>query len=139
MSSFVVLSCWSTILPEGPTRSLVPARFTLCLSPAPLAGNAAIPAVDSRRNRLAHLSGRRIVEMVKEDLTINKILTRDAFLNAIRTNAAIGGSTNAVVHLLAIAKRLGVELTLDVSSSSCYGVPDSSEHAIVQCGLLSSC
>ena len=75
--------------------------------------NAAIPAVDTRRNRLAQLTGRRIVEMVKEDLRMSKILTRDAFENAIRTNAAIGGSTNAVVHLLAVAGRIGVPLTLD--------------------------
>lgn len=75
--------------------------------------NAAIPAVDSRRQVLAHLSGRRIVEMVKEDMTMDKILTRKAFENAIRVNAAIGGSTNAVVHLLAIAGRIGVPLTLE--------------------------
>jgi dihydroxy-acid dehydratase len=75
--------------------------------------NAAIPAVDSRRFRLAHLSGRRIVEMVHEDLRMSKILTRAAFENAIRANAAIGGSTNAVIHLLALAGRLGVDLTLD--------------------------
>ena len=75
--------------------------------------NGAIPAVDSRRLRLAHLSGRRIVEMVHEDLRMSKILTRQAFANAIRANAAIGGSTNAVVHLLALAGRLGVPLTLD--------------------------
>ncbi|SCK08926.1 IlvD/Edd family dehydratase [Vogesella sp. LIG4] len=75
--------------------------------------NAAIPAVDSRRNRLAQLTGRRIVEMVKEDLTMSKILTREAFENAIRVNAAIGGSTNAVIHLLALAGRIGVPLTLD--------------------------
>ena len=75
--------------------------------------NAAIPAVDARRQVLAHLAGRRIVDMVREDLTMDKILTRQAFENAIRTNAAIGGSTNAVVHLIALAKRIGVELTLD--------------------------
>jgi L-arabonate dehydrase len=75
--------------------------------------NAAIPAVDTRRHRLAQLTGRRIVEMVKEDLRMSKILTRQAFENAIRTNAAIGGSTNAVVHLLAIAGRMGIPLTLD--------------------------
>ncbi len=75
--------------------------------------NAAFPAVDSRRRRMAHMVGMRIVEMVKEDLTMSKILTRDAFQNAIRANGAIGGSTNAVVHLLAIAGRLGVELSLD--------------------------
>ncbi|GAB3246931.1 IlvD/Edd family dehydratase [Chitinimonas naiadis] len=74
--------------------------------------NAAIPAVDSRRYKLAQLTGRRIVEMVKEDLTMSKILTREAFENAIRINAAIGGSTNAVVHLLAIAGRMGIPLDL---------------------------
>lgn len=74
--------------------------------------NAAIPAVDARRHRLAQLSGRRIVEMVNQDLRMSKILTRQAFENAIRTNAAIGGSTNAVIHLLAVAGRMGVELNL---------------------------
>ena len=78
-----------------------------------LPGNAAIPAVDSRRAVLAQMAGRRIVEMVREDLTISKVLTRPAFENAIRANAAIGGSTNAVLHLLAIAGRLGVPLDLD--------------------------
>jgi len=78
-----------------------------------LPGNAAIPAVDARRNVLARQSGRRIVEMVKEDLTMSKILTRAAFENAIRTNAAIGGSTNAVIHLLAVAGRIGVDLNLE--------------------------
>jgi dihydroxy-acid dehydratase len=75
--------------------------------------NAAIPAVDSRRYVLAHMAGRRIVDMVKEDLKMSKILTKQAFENAIQTNGAIGGSTNAVVHLLAIARRVGVDLTLD--------------------------
>ena len=75
--------------------------------------NAAIPAVDSRRYGLAHLSGMRAVEMVKEDLPLSKLLTREAFENAIRANAAIGGSTNAVIHLKAIAQRIGVDLTLD--------------------------
>jgi len=75
--------------------------------------NAAYPAVDSRRKRLAHLVGMRAVEIVKEDLRISKVLTREAFQNAVRTNGAIGGSTNAVVHLLAIAGRLGLNLTLD--------------------------
>jgi dihydroxy-acid dehydratase len=74
--------------------------------------NAAIPAVDSRRYTLAHTAGRRIVEMVKEDLRMSKILTRKAFENAIRVVGAIGGSTNAVIHLLAIAGRIGVELSL---------------------------
>lgn len=75
--------------------------------------NAAIPAPDSRRNRLAQLTGRRIVQMVEEDLSIDKILTREAFENAIRTNAAVGGSTNVVVHLLAIAGRMGIDLQLE--------------------------
>lgn len=74
---------------------------------------AAIPAVDSRRYALAEFAGQRIVEMVGEELSISKILTRDAFENAIRVNAAIGGSTNAIVHLLAIAGRLGVQLRID--------------------------
>jgi dihydroxy-acid dehydratase len=78
-----------------------------------LPDNAAIPAVDARRKRLAQLSGRRIVEMVKQDLTIDKVLTREAFENAIRVNAAIGGSTNAVLHLIALAGRIGVPLSLD--------------------------
>jgi L-arabonate dehydrase len=75
--------------------------------------NAAIPAVDSRRSVLAHLSGRRIVEMVHEDLRLSQILKRPAFENAIRVNGAIGGSTNAVIHLLAFAGRVGVEISLD--------------------------
>jgi dihydroxy-acid dehydratase len=75
--------------------------------------NAAIPAVDSRRSVLAHMSGRRIVDMVREDLTPSKILSRHAFENAIRVNGALGGSTNAVIHLLAIAGRVGVPLTLE--------------------------
>jgi L-arabonate dehydrase len=75
--------------------------------------NAAIPAVDSRRYVLAHMAGRRAVEMVHQDLRISKVLTREAFENAIRVNGAIGGSTNAVIHLLAIAGRIGVDLSLD--------------------------
>src|SRR5439155_4281147 len=74
--------------------------------------NAAIPAVDSRRNLLARMAGRRIVKMVAEDIRLSRLLTRQAFENAIRVNGAIGGSTNAVVHLLAIAGRVGVNLTL---------------------------
>ena len=77
-----------------------------------LPGNAAIPAVDARRNTLAQLTGRRIVQMVKDDLCISRILTREAFENAIFTNAAIGGSTNAVIHLMAIAGRTGIPLEL---------------------------
>jgi L-arabonate dehydrase len=75
--------------------------------------NAAIPAVDARRYVLAHLSGMRIVEMVWEDLRLSKVLTKEAFENAIRVNAAIGGSTNAVIHLKAIAGRIGVDLELE--------------------------
>ena len=78
-----------------------------------LSGNAAIPAVDSRRRVMAQLSGRRIVQMVKDDLKPSDILTRQAFENAVRTNGAIGGSTNAVVHLLAIAGRMEVDFTLE--------------------------
>ena len=75
--------------------------------------NSSIPAVDSRRSVLAHMSGRRIVEMVREDLKLSKILKRENFENAIRVNGALGGSTNAVIHHLAIAGRIGVPLTLD--------------------------
>ncbi len=75
--------------------------------------NAAIPAVDARRSVLAHMSGMRIVQMALEGLTLSKILTREAFENAIRVNAAIGGSTNAVIHLKAIAGRIGVQLELE--------------------------
>ena len=78
-----------------------------------LSGNAAIPAVDSRRRVMAQMSGRRIVQMVKDDLKPSDVMVKAAFENAIRTNAAIGGSTNAVIHLLAIAGRVGVDLTLD--------------------------
>ena len=78
-----------------------------------LSGNAAIPAVDSRRRTMAQMTGRRIVQMVKEDMKPSDIMTKQAFENAIRTNGAIGGSTNAVIHLLAIAGRVGVDLTLD--------------------------
>jgi L-arabonate dehydrase len=78
-----------------------------------LSGGAAVPAVDSRRKRLAHLVGNRIVEMVEEDLRLSKVLTRQAFENAIMVNAAIGGSTNFIIHLLAIAGRIGVPLELE--------------------------
>jgi dihydroxy-acid dehydratase len=78
-----------------------------------LPGNAAIPAVDARRSTLAQMTGRRIVEMVREDLCISKIITRAALENAIFNNAAIGGSSNAVIHLLALARRLRVPLSLD--------------------------
>jgi len=88
-----------------------------------LPNNASIPAADARRKVLSQLSGRRIVEMVKEDLTLSKILTRDAFENAIKVNAAIGGSTNFVIHLLAIAGRIGVELNLNDFDTHSQGIP----------------
>ncbi|MEO9003784.1 MAG: dihydroxy-acid dehydratase, partial [Ginsengibacter sp.] len=75
--------------------------------------NAAIPAADSRRKVLAQLSGRRIVGMVNEDLKLSDILTREAFENSIKVNAAVGGSTNFVIHLLAIAGRIGVSLDIN--------------------------
>jgi len=78
-----------------------------------LPGNAAFPAVDARRNLIARDAGRRIVELVVKDVRLSQILTRAAFENAIRANAAIGGSTNAVIHLIALARRLGVKLALD--------------------------
>ena len=78
-----------------------------------LPGAAAIPAPDSRRRRIAHMTGMRIVEMVKEDLKPSDILTRAAFENAIKLNAAVGGSTNFVIHLQAIAGRVGIELSID--------------------------
>ena len=75
--------------------------------------NAAIPAVDARRYVLAHMAGQRIVDMVHQDVRLSRILTREAFKNAIRVNGAIGGSTNAVIHLLAIAGRMGIDLSLE--------------------------
>jgi len=88
-----------------------------------LPNNAAIPAADVRRKVISQLSGRRIVEMVKEDLTLSKILTREAFENAIMINAAIGGSTNFVIHLLAIAGRIGVELNMDDFDKFSQNIP----------------
>lgn len=88
-----------------------------------LPDNAAIPAADSRRKVLAQLSGLRIVEMVKENLLLSDILTRKAFENAITVNAAIGGSTNFVIHLLAIAGRIGVPLKLEDFSASSVNIP----------------
>ncbi len=88
-----------------------------------LPGNAAIPAVDARRYTLAQMTGRRVVQMVKDDVCISQILTRKAFENAIRANAAIGGSTNAVIHLIAIAGRIGVPLCLDDFDHLGNGLP----------------
>jgi dihydroxy-acid dehydratase len=104
----------------GTASTMASMAETLGIAPT---GNAAIPAVDSRRYSLAQLSGRRIVEMVREDLRMSKILTRAAFENAIRVNAAIGGSTNAVVHLLAIAGRAGVPLELDDFDELAHDLP----------------
>jgi dihydroxy-acid dehydratase len=78
-----------------------------------LPGASAIPAVDSRKKVMAHLSGNRIVEMVNENLKMSDILTRKAFENAIRISSAVGGSTNLVIHLIALAGRIGVDMTLD--------------------------
>ncbi|MBC6999096.1 IlvD/Edd family dehydratase [Cytophaga sp. FL35] len=78
-----------------------------------LPGFSSIPAADARKKMFAQLSGRRIVEMVKEDLTLSKILTREAFENAIVTNSGVGGSTNLIIHLTAIAGRIGVDLRLE--------------------------
>jgi L-arabonate dehydrase len=100
----------------GTCNTMGTASTMACMAEAlgvALPHNAAIPAVDARRYVLAHLSGMRIVEMALEDLRLSKLLTREAFENAIRTNAAIGGSTNAAIHLKAIAGRIGVPLELD--------------------------
>jgi dihydroxy-acid dehydratase len=88
-----------------------------------LPDNAAIPAADARRKVLAQLSGRRCVEIVRENLNLSRILTRQAFENAIRVNAALGGSTNFAIHLLAIAGRLGVSLSLDDMDVLSQGIP----------------
>lgn len=88
-----------------------------------LPGNAAIPAADSRRKVLAQLSGSRAVEMVRENLKLSDILTRKAFENAIKVNAAIGGSTNAAIHLIAIARRIGVDLSLKDFDLLSSGIP----------------
>lgn len=88
-----------------------------------LPDNASIPAADARRKVLSQMSGRRIVEMVKEDLTLSKVLTRHAFENAIMINAAIGGSTNFVIHLLAIAGRMGIQLDISDFDKYSQGIP----------------
>jgi dihydroxy-acid dehydratase len=88
-----------------------------------LPGNAAIPAVDARRNLLARESGRRIVDLVKEDVVMSRIVTREALENAVRVNAAIGGSTNAVIHLIALARRLNLPLNLDDWDNLGQGIP----------------
>src|SRR6202000_3312097 len=82
-----------------------------------------IPAADSRIKVWAHLSGMRIVDMVREDLKLSDVLIPQAFENAIITNAAIGGSTNFIIHLLAIAGRIGVDLNIDDFDTSAKGIP----------------
>ncbi|RXU07267.1 dihydroxy-acid dehydratase, partial [Pseudomonas syringae] len=110
----------------GTCNTMGTASTMACMAEAlgtSLPHNAAIPAVDSRRYVLAHMSGMRAVDMVREDLRLSKILTKAAFENAIRVNAAIGGSTNAVIHLKAIAGRIGVDLDLDDWSRMGRGMP----------------
>src|SRR6185312_3574633 len=100
----------------GTCNTMGTASTMACMAEAlgvTLPHNAAIPAVDSRRYVLAHLSGMRIAALALEDLRLSKLLTREAFENAVRANAAIGGSTNAAIHLKAIAGRIGVQLELD--------------------------
>ncbi|MGQ0916021.1 IlvD/Edd family dehydratase [Acinetobacter baumannii] len=110
----------------GTCNTMGTASTMACMAEAlgtSLPHNAAIPAVDSRRYVLAHLSGMRIVDMVHQDLRLSKILTKEAFENAIKVNAAIGGSTNAVIHLKAIAGRIGVDLQLDDWNRVGRGMP----------------
>ncbi len=110
----------------GTCNTMGTASTMACMAEAlgtSLPHNAAIPAVDSRRYVLAHLSGMRIVDMVHADLRLSKILTKEAFENAIKVNAAIGGSTNAVIHLKAIAGRIGVDLQLDDWNRVGRGMP----------------
>ena len=100
----------------GHCMSMGTASTMACVAEAlgmALPGNAAIPAVDARRHVLAHMTGKRIVEMVHEDLRMSQIVTRSSLQNAVRTVAAIGGSTNAVIHLLALAGRMEIPFSLD--------------------------
>lgn len=111
---------------SGHCMTMGTASTMACLGEAmgmALAGTAAIPAVDARRYTYAQVAGRRIVEMATEPLRPSMILTREAFENAIRVNAAIGGSTNAIIHLLAIAGRAGVELALEDFDELARDVP----------------
>jgi L-arabonate dehydrase len=101
---------WGTCMVMGTASTMASMVEALGLA---FPHNAAIPAVDSRRHAMAHVVGRRIVEMVRQDVKMSTILTREAFENAIRVNGAVGGSTNAVIHLLAMAGRVGIPLTLD--------------------------
>jgi len=100
----------------GHCMSMGTASTMACVAEAlgmTLPGNAAIPAVDARRHVLAHMSGMRIVEMVREDLRMSQVVTRSSLHNAVRAVAAIGGSTNAVIHLLALAGRMEIPFSLD--------------------------
>jgi L-arabonate dehydrase len=110
----------------GTCNTMGTASTMACMAEAlgvSLPHNAAIPAVDARRYVLAHLSGMRMVKMVHEDLRLSKLLTKEAFENAIRVIAAIGGSTNAVIHLKAIAGRMGVPLELEDWTRIGQGTP----------------
>src|SRR3979490_1906030 len=101
---------------HGPCRTMGTASTMASMVEAlgvGLPGNAAFPAVDARRNVIARMAGRRIVELVKEKIPLSPIITKEAFENAIRALSAIGGSTNAVIHLIALAGRIGVKLDLD--------------------------
>ncbi len=88
-----------------------------------LPGSAAIPAPHRDRQECAYLTGKRIVEMIHADRKPSDILTRDAFLNAVRVNSALGGSTNAPLHLIALARHIGVELSIDDWQTHGYDVP----------------
>lgn len=110
----------------GHCTTMGTASTMACLTEAmglQLPGSAAVPAVDGARKVIAHLAGRRAVDMVREDLSPSRIITRQALENAVRANAAIGGSTNAIVHLLAIAGRAGVPLSLDDFDALARDVP----------------
>lgn len=111
---------------NGHCNTMGTASTMACMAEAlglTLTGSAAIPAVDGRRKGDAQLAGRRIVEMVREDLTFDKVVNKKSFENAIRINAALGGSTNAIIHLIALAGRAGIKLTLDDFEENCKGIP----------------
>src|SRR5690606_28711653 len=110
----------------GTCNTMGTASTMACLAEAlgvALSGNGATPAMDARRRVLAQVTGRRIVEMIENDRRLSRILTPQAFRNAIRVNAAIGGSTNAVIHLIAVARRIGVQLSLDDWDKHGRGIP----------------
>lgn len=110
----------------GTCMTMGSASTMACLAEAlgvALPGNGTAPAVDAQRRLIAHESGRLIVDLVQRDVRLSQLLTRAAFENAIRVLAAIGGSTNAVLHLLALARRLGVELQLQDFDALTRDVP----------------